>query len=70
MKSRMNSIVSFGKQIKQRTADAIHRIANTEVDFKAMGESIKNVFVNPYSVNNLSKRPVGELEQLLIEAIA
>lgn len=70
IKSRMNSVVSFGRQIKQRTADAIHKIAHTEVDFKAMGESIKNVFSNPYSVNNLSKRPVSDLEKLLIEAIA
>ena len=70
IKSRMNSVVSFGRQIKERTSQAIQKIANTQIDFKAMGESIRNTFMNPYSVDNLSKRPVGELEELLKAELA
>lgn len=70
IKSRMNSIVSFGKQIKERTAETFHKIAHTEINFRAMGKSIKNTFVNPYSVKNLSKQPVGDLERMLQEELA
>ena len=70
IKSRMNSVVSFGRQIKERTSQAFHKIANTQIDFKAMGESIRNTFMNPYSVDNLSKRSVGELEELFKAELA
>ena len=70
IKSRMNSVVSFGRQIKEKTTQAIQKIANTQIDFKAMGESIRNTFMNPYSVDNLSKRSVGELEELLKAELA
>ena len=70
IKSRMNSIVSFGKRITEKTVNTIQKIANTEVNFKTMGEGIKNTIINPYSVRNLTKRPVIELEAMLKEEIA
>ena len=70
IKSRMNSVVSFGRQIKERTSQAIQKIAHTKIDFKAMGESIRNAFINPYSVDNLSKRPVSDLELMWKEELA
>ena len=70
IKARMNSIVSFGRQFRDKTVQTIQKIANTEVDFRAMGNSIRNAFINPYSVDNLSKRPVIDLEQMLKEELA
>ena len=72
IKSRLNSVVSFGRKIKEKTAETWTKLANTEVkiDFAKMGESVKNVFTNPYGVNNLAKMPVEDLRTKLIAELA
>ena len=71
-KSRMNAIVSFGRQIKENIAQSWEKAKNTEItfDFNALTESIANKFNNPYSVTNLTKRPVTDLEMMLKEELS
>ncbi len=66
-KSRMNSVVSFGKKITTNVFDTIERIGNTEVKFDM--EGIKNrIFPDrQYSVKNLTNKPVEELKNLWSE---
>lgn len=61
-KSRMNSIVSFGKKVTADALETIERIGNTEIHLNM--DSIKNrLFPNrQYSVKNLSNRSVDELK--------
>ncbi len=61
-KSRMNSIVSFGKKVTSDALETIERIGNTEIHLNM--DSIKNrLFPNrQYSVKNLSNRSVDELK--------
>lgn len=69
VKERANAIVSFGRRTKERIESAIDFANNYDV-----GEGIKNAFTsvynriasrNEYSVKNLTKRPVTELESML-----
>ncbi len=62
-RSRVNSIISFGKQIKENIANSWEFAKNTEIklDFKGLTESIASKFNNQYSVNNLLKQPVDDL---------
>lgn len=62
-RSRMNSIVSFGRQIKENISSSWERAKNTEIslDFRGLADTISSKFNNPYSVNNLLKQPADEL---------
>lgn len=68
-KSRMNAVISFGRQVKENIANSWEKAKNTEIsfDFNALTESIATKFNSPYSVNNLSKRSVNDLEAMLIQ---
>lgn len=66
-RSRINSVISFGRQVKENIANSWEKAKNTEItfDFKGLAESISSKFNNTYSVNNLAKRPVDELGEML-----
>ena len=63
-KSRINSVISFGKKTTTDMLNTIERIGNTEVTINM--EGIKNRLFpdRQYSVKNLSNRPVNELKDL------
>ena len=63
-KSRMNSVISFGKKVTADVCDTLERIGNTEINFNM--EGIKNTLFpdRQYSVKNLSNRPVDELKTM------
>lgn len=65
-RSRINSIISFGRQIKENIANSWEKAKNTEItiDFKGMADAIASKFDNSYSVNNLLKRPVDDLHTM------
>lgn len=62
-RSRLNSIVSFGRQVKENISNSWEKARNTEItlDFKGLAESISSKFNNQYSVSNLLKQPVDDL---------
>ena len=63
-KSRMNSVVSFGKKITTNVFDTIERIGNTEITIDMNG--IKNRLFpdRQYSVKNLANKPTEELRTM------
>ncbi len=63
-KSRMNSIVSFGKKITSNVFESIERIGNTEITFDM--EGIKNRLFpdRQFSVKQLTNKSVEELKNL------
>ena len=63
-KSRMNSMVSFGKKITTNVFDTIERIGNTEVSFDM--NAIKNRLFpdRQYSVKILANKPTEELRDM------
>lgn len=65
-RTRINSIISFGRQIKDNIVNSWEFAKNTEIklDFKGLTESIASKFNNQYSVNNLLKQPVDDLGAL------
>ena len=63
-KSRMNSIVSFGKKITTNVFDTIERIGNTEINLDMSGLKDRLFADRQYSVKNLTNRPVNELKDL------
>lgn len=65
-RSRINSIISFGRQIKENISNSWEKAKNTEIsfDFKGLAESISSRFNNQYSVNNLLKQPVSDLSEM------
>ena len=74
VKERANSIVAFGRRTKERISSAIEFANNYDV-----GEGIKSAFRsisnrltagNEYSVKNLTKKPVSELETMLRAELA
>ena len=73
IKSRLNSVVSFGRRVKDNVSNWWEQAKNTEVTFDLNGlnrfisEKFNN---NPYGVNNLVKRPVNELEGMLRAELA
>lgn len=73
LKSRMNSITSFGQKIKSNIFDAIEKAKNTEIslDFDAFADTVKNKFFpnSQYKVKNLVKMPVSDLREMLRAAI-
>ncbi|MBQ3641667.1 hypothetical protein II906_07075 [bacterium] len=66
-KSRMNSVVSFGKKITSNVFDTLERIGNTEVTFDMSGIKNKLFPDRQYSVKNLTNKPVGELKTMWTE---
>ena len=74
VKERANSIIAFGRRTKERISSAIDFANSYDV-----GEGIKNAFRsisnritagNEYSVKNLTKKPVSELESMLRSELA
>ncbi len=65
-RSRINSIISFGRQVKDSIANSWEKAKNTEIslDFKGLVESVSSKFNNQYSVNNLLKHPVDDLSEM------
>lgn len=63
-KSRMNSMVSFGKKITTNVFDTIERIGNTEITFDLNG--IKNRLFpdRQYSVKQLTNQSTGDLRAM------
>lgn len=69
LKSRLNSIVSFGRQTRDNIVSFWEKSKNTEISFDIDGftKFIKSKLVlNPNSVSNLTKRPVKDLEKMLL----
>ena len=66
-RSRINSIISFGRQVKDSIASSWEKAKNTEItlDFRTLADSISSKFNNQYSVNNLLKQPVDDLSTML-----
>lgn len=66
-RSRVNSIVNFGRQVRDNIANSWEKAKNTEItiDFRGLGEAIASKFDNSYSVNNLLKHPVDDLGAML-----
>ncbi len=65
-KSRMNSVVSFGKKITKNVFDTIERVGNTEITFDMEGIKNKLFPDRQYSVKNLTNKSVGELKDLWV----
>lgn len=71
MSSRLNSVVSFGRRMKERTSDLWQKANNTEINFDMtrisnyLKMNVTPSFTGTYSVANLRKRPVSELEDML-----
>ena len=63
-KSRMNSVVSFGKKITTNVFDTLEKIGNTEITFDMTGIKNKLFPDRQYSVKNLSTKPVTELKAM------
>ena len=65
-RSRINSIISFGRQVKDSIASSWEKAKNTEItlDFRTLADSISSKFNNQYSVNNLLKQPVDDLSAM------
>lgn len=68
--ARLNSVVSFGNRIKENVAGAWQQANNIEIAFDMV--SMKDFlnkpisFGNSYSVTNLQKRPVADLEAMML----
>lgn len=66
--NRLNSVVNFGRRIKESTTNAWNRAQSIDMG-TFLSERIP-ALGGTYSVNNLQKRPVSELEALLTEKIS
>lgn len=71
LKARMNSVVSFGQKIKSNVFDTFEKISNVGSNmgssFNGFTTSLRNTLFpnNQYSVGNLVKLPVLDLEAML-----
>ncbi len=63
-KSRMNSVVSFGKKITHNVFDTLERIGSTEITIDMNGIKNKIFPDRQYSVKQLSNKSVCELKSL------
>lgn len=63
-KSRINSVISFGKKMTTDVMDTLERIGNTEIKFDMEGIKNKMFPDRQYSVKQLSNKSVGELKSL------
>ena len=66
-RSRINSIISFGRKIRDNISNSWEYAKNTEIkiDFKGMKDTIASKFNNQYSTHNLVKMPVDDLGTML-----
>ncbi len=73
-KSRVNSIISFGKKITNDAVESIKKLGNTEItlDVDSFKETVANKLFpdRQYSVANLTKKPVSELSTMLQSEMA
>lgn len=71
---RLNSVVNFGRKIAETTTNLWNQARNTDMTtfMGNISDNITNKIAlgGTYSVNNLQKRPVSELEALLTERLA
>lgn len=65
---RLNSVVNFGRRIKESTTNAWNQARSIDMG-TFLSERIP-AFGGNYSVNNLQKRPVSELEAMLTDRLA
>lgn len=72
LKSRFNSIISFGRQVRDNIAQSWENAKNTniELDFKGLKDYISSKFDYSYSVSNLQKKPVAQLEEMLLNELS
>ena len=72
IKARLNSVVSFGKQVRDNVTGLWQQARNTEVSFdlNELTKFVVEKFQGEYNVARLTKRPVGELETMLKAEIA
>lgn len=63
-KSRMNSMVSFGKKVTTNIFDTIERIGNTEITFDINAMKNRLFPDRQYSVKNLTNRSTDELREM------
>ncbi len=63
-KSRMNSMVSFGKKVTTNIFDTIERIGNTEITFDMSAMKNRLFPDRQYSVKNLTNRSTDELREM------
>lgn len=76
--SRLNSVVSFGRRIKENAANLCKYLNETKLTINiGLSEKTSNDLFRmdlwsqgAYSINKLKKRPVSELESMLEEAVA
>lgn len=66
-KSRLNSIVSFGKKVTSNVLGSIEKVANTEIKFNFEGIKNKLFPDREYSMKNLTNKPVDELRTMWSE---
>ena len=72
IKARLNSVVAFGRRVKDNVANFWTQAKNTEItfDLSELTRYINDKFQGEYGVTRLTKRPVGELEELLVAELA
>ena len=76
LSARLNSVVSFGRRMKERTTDFWSMANNTEInlDMNRIANYLKvNIapsFTSAYNINNLRRRPVSELDDMLQQELA
>ncbi len=63
-KSRINSVISFGKKITTDFCDSLEKIGNTEISIDMEGIKNKLFPDRQYSVKNLTKQPVEDLKTM------
>ena len=73
--TRLNSVVSFGNRIRENVSGLWNQAKNIEItfDMAGIGHTLMSKLPemsNRNSINNLSKLPVGELEDMLIAELA
>ena len=72
LKSRFNSVISFGRQVRDNIAQSWENAKNTniEFDFNGLKDYISSKFDYSYSVSNLQKKPVAQLEEMLLNELS
>lgn len=71
LSTRLNSIVSFGRRVKENTNNFWQMANNTEINFDMtrisnyLKMNVAPSFTGAYSVNSLRKRSVSELDEIL-----
>ena len=63
-KSRLNSIISYGKKITTNVFEKIEKIGNTEISFDLSNIANRIFPDRQYSVKNLSTKSVDELKTM------